>query len=132
MKQDIVFFDGHCNLCNKTVDILIKIDQKKLLTYAPISGKTAREVRLKSSLNDDELSVVFFKNKHHIFEKSDAVIEICNKILPLGGFFLLFKLIPRFIRDFVYQLVAKNRYLLFGKKITCRLPSEEEQERFLD
>ncbi|MEZ4743687.1 MAG: DCC1-like thiol-disulfide oxidoreductase family protein [Bdellovibrionota bacterium] len=75
MQQNIIFFDGHCNLCNKTVDFLIKVDRKKVLRYAPISGKTARDVGLKLPPNKNELSIIFFKDQKQIHPHNPIIIK---------------------------------------------------------
>ena len=77
-------------------------------------------------------TIVFYKNKNEIFDKSEAVIEICIALFPFTFFFALFKIIPSFLRDEVYMMVSQSRYSIFGKSNSCRLPSEEERERFLD
>ena len=132
MKQKILFFDGHCNLCNWAVNLLIRLDRRKILFYAPLSGATAKELALSVDHNKANQSVVYFRNKERIFKLSDAVIEVCTDIFPLGKVFYIFKLIPRFIRDSLYKWIAKHRYSFFGKKEKCRLPTPEEKERFLD
>ena len=131
-SKRIIFFDGHCNLCNRSVDLLIKLDRKELFLYAPLSGKTSTELGVLNKFPNSEQSVIYFRNKEEIFNYSDAVIEICSDLFIFGKIFLLFKFIPRFIRDALYLLIAKNRYRIFGKKDTCRIPTDHELSRFLD
>lgn len=130
-EQNIVFFDGHCNLCNASVDLLIRLDRKRIFYYAPLSGKTSERFELWENHSEDQLSIIYYKDQEHIYRYSDAVIEIATDIFPFGKIFYLFKIIPRFIRNFFYHLIAKNRYALFGKRKTCRIPTAEEAKRFL-
>jgi len=129
-KNNIVFFDGHCNLCNCSVDLLIKLDTNEQLLYAPLSGKISKELGVINNLPTDELSVIYFRERDQFFNYSDAVIEICSDLFQFCKAFYVFKLIPRFIRDFLYLLVAKNRYKIFGKKETCRIPILPERNFF--
>ncbi|MFM2224204.1 MAG: hypothetical protein RJA07_406 [Bacteroidota bacterium] len=129
--QNIVLFDGVCNMCNSTVDFLMKIDKNKTLKFASLQSDFAkekiREINFTTTIN----SLIFVKNNTPYFY-SDAVafllIEIGGGYLWIGKIILLF---PKFIRDTVYKFIAKHRYQWFGKRNVCRMPNEEERERFL-
>ncbi len=128
-ENHIIFFDGVCNLCNGFVDWLIRRDSKKFLRYAPLQGQTASQ-RLPEKDLTDLKSVIYF---HHgrFFSQSDAVLMI---LWDLGGIWRWTRvlwIIPRAIRDWVYLWVAQNRYLWFGTRETCRLPTPEEKALFL-
>ena len=131
--QNIVFFDGVCNLCNSSVDFLIKIDKKKTLKFASLQSDFAKEklkpFQLKLQTID---SIVFWKNDE-IYIESNAVIEVLKTI---GGFWkfiaIIFQIFPKFLRNAVYRFVAKKRYSLFGKRNVCRIPNSEERDRFLE
>ena len=132
MKK-IIFFDGVCNLCNGFVDFVIRKDKKRIFYFSPLQGKTSKDLKLNySNLSEEEQSIVYIDEKNIQLEKSDAVIAIAIELFNFGHLFLVFKLIPKFIRDFIYKMVAKNRYRIFGEKSTCRLPTSEERSRFLD
>lgn len=129
MIPTIVLFDGVCNLCNSTVDLLIRIDRKNCLQFGSLQGEAAR--KLIGNLADlDSIVVVVDRS---IFRESDAIIQIG---LSLGGIFrilaMIFRLIPRPVRDLFYRGVAIRRYRLFGRRNTCRVPSESERKRFID
>lgn len=127
---NIVFFDGYCVLCNRFVDYLIKIDTKNLLKFSSLQGKTANKIfGTKYSFYPN--TVVFFKSKHNIYEKSEAVIEIFKLAGGFWNIFIIFKLFPKFIRDFLYTILAKLRYNIFGKRTYCRLPTKEEKDKIL-
>jgi predicted DCC family thiol-disulfide oxidoreductase YuxK len=129
-SNPIVFFDGVCGLCNSFVYFLIKIDKTKVLRYAPLQGSTAMQSLPKEYI--EELSTFVFKKNDKIFNKSNAVIELLK---TLGGFWYLSAILlifPLFIRDLVYDFVAKNRIKWFGEKESCRMPTVTERELFLD
>ena len=129
-QQKIVFFDGDCNLCNGSVDFLMRKDQKRKLKFASLQGETA-----KNFLSGEDIknlgSVLFFSNGK-LYKKSTAALKIGKELGGLYKFLSkIFSLVPNFIRDAVYSLIAKNRYKLFGKRDSCRTPSQEERDVFL-
>lgn len=129
-EKPIIFFDGVCGLCNRAVDFLIRRDKNRLFRFAPLQGKTASIV-LPSALLDQPETIVC-KNGDVLYYKSNAILHI---LIQIGGGWklaVLLYVIPKFIRDLCYDMVAHNRYKVFGKKESCRLPSPEEREVFLD
>ncbi len=133
--KHIVLFDGVCALCNHSIDYLIKLDKTLKLKYAPLQGETAKAIFNRNTIDDDSLKSIIFVQKsgdnERIFKRSDAVLE---SLKTVGGFWeiaAIFKIIPRFIRDSIYDFIARNRYKWFGKYDSCRLPTPEERELFL-
>lgn len=128
--QRIVYFDGVCNVCNTFVDFLIRRDHKRILKYAPLQGETAKK-RVPAELISS-LSTVVLEDEHGVLStESTAAIKT---IASLGGVYALisvFLILPKFLRDWVYRWVADHRYLWFGKRDTCRLPTPEERAQFL-
>ena len=127
----ILFFDGYCNLCNGLVDWVMKQDRRQTIQFASLQGKTAAEKLNLSSSKIDFDTVIYFKDQQ-TFERSNAILELLN---DLGGFwklFYIFKVIPVFVRDFIYNWVAKNRFRFFGRRETCRMPTPNEKARLLD
>ncbi|HRH71389.1 MAG TPA: DCC1-like thiol-disulfide oxidoreductase family protein [Flavobacteriales bacterium] len=125
----VVFFDGVCGLCNGFVDRLMRWDRHRVLRYATLQGRTAQE-RLPADHTEELNSIVFFDGER-LLTRSTAALHI---IMKLGGAWKLagiFLLLPHFIRDGVYNWIARNRYQWFGKHDTCRLPSPEERALFL-
>ena len=127
--QFIVFFDGVCNLCNQWVNICINIDVNHCVRYAPVQGSTAKQ-HIPQQMIDDLSSIVFLKNGN-IFTKSTAVLHILRTFGGIWHIISWLTIIPTFIRDPLYTLIAKNRYSLFGKLETCRLPQTHEKHLFL-
>lgn len=126
----IVYFDGVCAVCNRTMDFLLTIDKKKCLSFAPLQGESAQEHLSEATLKDFD-SLVYWDNGD-IYFRSTAVLYILRDI---GGFWSLFSvglILPSGFRDAIYNYIAKNRYRWFGKRETCRVPTAEERARFLD
>lgn len=129
-QKPILFFDGVCGLCNRFVDFVLRHDRRGVFLLAPLQGKTAERF-LNRKDREDLDSVVLLLNGRPRYRSSAALRVIAR----LGGFwslFGLFLLIPPPLRDWVYGLVARNRYRMFGKFETCRLPTPEERGRLLD
>lgn len=126
----IIFFDGVCNLCNSTVDFLIQRDKNKILRYASLQGTSASKLLTKAYTED--LNTVVFYQEGKIYTKSEAIIRALIALGPPYSLTSIFLIFPDLILNFFYTLIAKNRYRLFGKKDTCRLPTPSERELFLD
>ena len=126
----IVFFDGVCNLCQGSVRYLIKHDKKEVLKFASLQGNYAKDFVNETEIQSMQ-SILFFDGKI-LYKKSTAVLKLSRL---LGGWYqllLLGYILPRFFRDWLYNIVAKNRYRWFGKKDQCMLPSKGFKNRFLD
>jgi predicted DCC family thiol-disulfide oxidoreductase YuxK len=125
----IIFFDGVCGLCNRFIDFVISRDSAGLFRFATLQGETARE-RLPEA--DLDLNTMVLCDEQGIFRKSTAAVRILTR---LGGVWGLcgtaLRLVPRPLRDVAYSFVARNRYRVFGKKVTCRMPTTAERTRFL-
>ena len=132
IKNPIVLFDGVCNFCNYWVNFAIKRDTKKKLKFTPLQGVTAKRLLPQYHVNPGSLSSVILIDKEKVYTQSSAAIRICRYLN--GGWRLCYGLmiIPKFIRDFLYNIIARNRYKWFGKQETCRVPTPELKERFLD
>ena len=131
-KEKIIFFDGYCNLCNGFVNLIIRLDKKNKIFFAPLNGKKAQQILVKNEVNSVlPDSVIFYHNNVSSF-KSKAVIEI---FISLGGFYkfvVILKVIPSFILNFLYDTIAKNRYSWFGKRESCIVPDKKVISKFLE
>jgi predicted DCC family thiol-disulfide oxidoreductase YuxK len=128
--ESIVFFDGVCGFCNFWVDFLLARDRRGRLLFAPLQGETARQ--LLSAGDVEQLHTLVLWSPLEVHRKSSAVVRI---LLLLGGVWAvcgaLLWLIPRPLRNWGYNLVAKHRYRVFGRKDACRMPTLDERARFL-
>jgi predicted DCC family thiol-disulfide oxidoreductase YuxK len=128
--MNIVLFDGVCNLCNSTILFLIKHDTNHNLHFAATQTESGKNLMRQYNILDEEKSVFFIKDGI-VFSKSNAVIEIAKQITGWPHVFKFGLLFPAFIRDGVYNLIAKNRYALMGTRDSCSVPSKDQIERFL-
>lgn len=127
-ESSIVFFDGVCSLCNGFVDFLIRQDREKRLTFASLQGETAAKLFDKQLTS--ELQSIIFWDRGKVYQESEAVLMILSRIGGIWSFLHFLRFIPKEIRDRVYRFISKNRYVLFGKRETCRVPSADERTRF--
>ena len=128
--KNVIFFDGVCGLCNRFVDFVMGIDDDSEFLFSPLQGEFARKV-LPSQYVTDMKSVVLLKNNKELYTQSNAVIEILGEV---GGIWSLAKvanILPQGILDKAYDMVAENRYDLFGKREECRIPTAEERSKFI-
>ena len=132
--QHLIFFDGVCELCNSSIDFILKRDKKNLFRFASLQSEEAKEVLLKNNYPIEEiegLSNIVYLRKGEVEIKSTAVLFI---LWDLAGWYRILSfcfIIPTFARDWIYDIIAKNRYRWFGKKETCRIPTPNEREKFL-
>jgi predicted DCC family thiol-disulfide oxidoreductase YuxK len=125
----VIFFDGVCGLCNGFVDFILKIDKKGQFKFSPLQSEYAQK-NLPKEYTEDLKSVVYLKNGK-LLSQTEAVIEILKDNGGVWKLAAVGKILPEFIRDGAYNMVAQNRYKMFGKKETCRLPNPEERARFV-
>lgn len=129
-EHPIVFFDGTCGLCNRFVDWVLKRDHQKAFRFTPLQGETAADL-LPPQSNDPASWAIALADEKGTHYQSDAALRIISRLGgPYKGVALLL-LIPRFIRDRVYMLIASNRYRWFGRLEVCRIPTHEERNQFL-
>lgn len=131
-SQKILLFDGVCNLCSSSVLFVIKRDKKKQIKYASIQSKKGKILMNKYGINEQYFGSLIFIDNDKVYLKSQGALRITKY---LKGFWpLLYGLIiiPQFIRNGVYDYVAKNRYQWFGKKESCMVPNVELKSLFID
>ena len=131
--QKVILFDGECNLCNGFINFIIDRDTKNIFLFSPLQSDTGMEImeNLKEDSSKLDSIVLFDRNTNQIQKKSSAAISIVS---TFGGFWKLariFFIFPSFIRNIIYDFVAKNRYRWFGKT-SCRIPTPELIEKFLN
>ena len=131
-EMPVILFDGVCNFCNYWVRFAIRRDKKKELKFAALQGDTAKLLLPRYGISLNRLSSVIFIDAGKVYTQSSAAIRICRHLD--GGWKLFYGLmiIPKFIRDALYNIIARNRYKWFGKKEECMVPTPEQKERFLD
>jgi predicted DCC family thiol-disulfide oxidoreductase YuxK len=128
-KQPIILFDGVCNLCNATVNFLLKRDHKKQFRFASLQSETGEVLRYHYRIPENSNSVILIKSET-VYFKSDAALEIASMLPYPWKIAIFLKIIPKKISDKLYDWIAKNRYRWFGKREICRIPTAEEMEFF--
>ena len=128
----IILFDGVCNLCNSSVQFIIKSDKKNRFLFASLQGHTGQEYLRRFNLPADTFNSFLLVEDDHYYTRSTSALRIARSLS--GGWPLLyaFIIVPRFIRDAVYNLIAKNRYKWFGKQHACWIPTPALKAKFLD
>lgn len=128
-EQQIIFFDGVCNLCNTFVDFVIRRDHQTLFAFAPLQGATA-QAKLPAVYRERMDTFVLWR-QDQIAIRSQGVLQILTQLGGAWPILRVFFLIPNGLRDAIYQFMARHRYRLLGKKETCRVPTAAERARFL-
>jgi len=129
--ERIILFDGVCNLCNSSVQFILKRDPVGKFKFASFQGETGQRLLKKHGISTDINSIVLIEHEK-VFIKSNAAIRVGRQLTGAWKMASAFNIIPRFIRDFLYDIVANNRYKWFGKTESCILPSPKWKNRFLE
>lgn len=124
--MNIVLFDGICNLCNASVRFITRHDRNSRIAFASLQSETAKQLLLKMNIDSQKIDSIIFISNEKIFIKSDAAIEIAKLLNGFPYYLKYFQFVPRSIRDFVYDLIAKNRYRFFGKSCSLQ-PSNQNK-----
>lgn len=131
-ENHIVLFDGVCNLCESSVQFILKHDKKKLFRFASLQSDYSRDLLTRFHKDPSQLTSVVLVHNGEVYTKSTAVL----KVLKILGFpwsvLSVFLVVPARLRNFIYDFVAARRYQWFGRKNECWLPTPELKERFLD
>lgn len=127
----IILFDGVCNLCNSSVNFIIDHDKKNVFRFASLQSDAGQSLLKKFNLNVKDFNSIILVENDKFYERSSAVMKIVRKFPGLWKFLYLFIIIPPPVRNFVYDIIADNRYKWFGKKDSCRVPTPELKEKFL-
>lgn len=131
-RKQIIFFDGICNLCNGFVQFIIKRDPRARFQFASLQSKAGEKAMKESALPAASLSTVVYLKDDHYYFKSSAALHILKDLGRGWNLFYGFILIPKPLRDGVYNILARNRYRLFGKRAECMIPTPELRDRFLE
>lgn len=130
-KSDhIILFDGVCNLCNGAVQYVIKRDRKGIFKFTSLQSETGRAMLVQSGLPENQLKSFVYIHGNRFYTQSTAALKVAKQLKGPVQLLYGFIIIPRWIRDLVYDLVAKNRYRLLGRKDACMVPTPELKERF--
>lgn len=130
-EEHLLLFDGVCNLCNGAVKFVIKRDKKKKFKFASLQSPYAQSLLVKFDLPAKNFESFVYVKNNIFYLKSSAALLLLKDLGGIWKLFYTFIIIPKFMRDFVYDTIAKNRYQTFGKSDSCMIPSPDIKERFL-
>ena len=128
----VILFDGVCNLCNGSVNWIMDRDKNNQFKFASLQSIYGQNKVKELGLQDNYMNTVVLEDNGKAYLRSDAALQILKQ---LGGAYQLavvFNIVPAFIRDLFYKIVANNRYKWFGKQESCRIPTPELKSKFLD
>lgn len=127
----IVLFDGVCNLCDRTVRWITQRDKEGQFRFIALQSEQGKQVLLHLNLPEKESNSVIYINHQGIFTRSNAVLEILHHMNNGWSRFYFLHIVPKGFRDEIYDLIAKTRYRIFGKKEFCEVPQDLNKNRFV-
>jgi predicted DCC family thiol-disulfide oxidoreductase YuxK len=130
--KSIILFDGNCNLCNASLNFIIKHDKKERFLFASLQSDAVKEILLQYSSKNLTLDSIVLIEEQKIFTKSTAALKISKYLNNEFKFLYTFIITPSFIRDYVYDYIAENRYKWYGKRLKCLVPSPKLKDRFIE
>ncbi len=130
--KPIIFFDGVCNLCNSSLQFILKKDKNKLFLFSSLQSDASKEILLQYSLENLALNTIILLEDGKIYQKSTAILRIVKRLSGIYKYGYVFIIVPSFIRDSIYSFIAKRRYKWFGKRDSCMLPNASVKLRFLE
>jgi predicted DCC family thiol-disulfide oxidoreductase YuxK len=130
--KPVLLFDGVCNLCSASVQFVVDHDPAGRFRFAPLQSETARELLETVGFEDYDFGTFVLVTGDQYYTKSDAALRVARELEQPWSWLWLFRVVPRWLRDWVYDLVAEYRYAVFGKKNQCLVPTAELHERFLE
>jgi len=132
INSPVILFDGICIFCNFWVNFAIKHDLKKKLKFAPFQSNAGQLLLSQHNIAIESINSVILIENGKVFTQSSAAFRVCKYLSGIWKIFYGLLIIPKFLRDFFYNIIARNRYRWFGKKENCMVPTPELRDRFLD
>ncbi len=136
-ERHLILYDGICGLCNRSVALILPRDPKGLFHYVWLQSEYARSLLAKAGRNPDLLETIYvvadYKSASpRVLSRARAALFIIGRLESPWRFLKLFGVLPTFVLDAVYSLIARNRYRLFGRYNTCLMPNADYASRFID
>jgi predicted DCC family thiol-disulfide oxidoreductase YuxK len=129
--QPVILFDGVCNFCNGAVNFVLDQDRKEIFRFASLQSEAGRKLLEEHCLPTDSLGSFILIDKGKAYTRSTAALRVLNRLPWFWKGLQLFWIVPPFLRNAVYNLIARNRYKWFGKREQCRVPTPDIRSRFL-
>ena len=131
-NYNVIIFDGECNFCNSSVIFIINRDHKNVFKFTPLQHASAKTLLDQHGIIKVSLDTFILIKKNECYFRSDAALEITKDLSGYWYLFRILKVIPRSIRDYLYNIIAKYRYRIFGKAESCIIPTVEIRDKFID
>ena len=128
----ILLFDGVCNLCNGSVRFVVDHDPEGTFRFAPLQSETAEDLLAEVGFDDYDFGTVVLVEGDEYYTKSEAALRVARDLESPWSWLWSFRVVPRVVRDWVYDVVAEYRYTVFGRQDRCMVPTPELRERFLE
>lgn len=128
--KKIILFDGVCNLCDSSVQFVIKHDKKDIFRFVPLQSELGQKIISHIGASTIDSTILYEPDKGYYY-KAAVAFEILKEVKGVYSFLLIFSILPQSVVNFIYDYVAKNRYEWFGKKESCMIPTSEIQSKFL-
>ena len=129
--DNLVLFDGVCNLCTASVQFIIRHDRAPIFYFAALQSEIGREICQSQGLDPADVQTFVLISRGRMLVRSDAAIEVVSRLGGAWKFVAVFRLIPRVARDWIYSTIARNRYRWFGRTNACMIPTPDVKARFL-
>ncbi|MDB5197943.1 MAG: thiol-disulfide oxidoreductase family protein [Flaviaesturariibacter sp.] len=127
----IILFDGVCNYCNSMVNFVIRQDKQQRFRFAPLQSEAGKRLVTQYGVDDPNMDSFVLIWKGKAYQKSTAALNVMNLLPWYWKEVQILRIVPSFLRDQIYDFVARNRYKWFGKKESCMIPTPELRDRFL-
>jgi predicted DCC family thiol-disulfide oxidoreductase YuxK len=131
IKHAILLFDGECNLCNYAVQFVIRRDPRGYYRFAALQSQAGKQLLEQYQLSSTEINTVILIQNGKLYTKSTAALKLTRNLNRLWPLVYLLIIIPGFLRDPIYDWIARNRYKWFGRRELCMLPTPEMNSNFL-
>lgn len=129
-QNPVIFFDGVCNLCSASVQFAIEHDKKDIFKFTALQGNYAKTILPKYNVDLNKIDSIILVENDNLYTKSTAALKIARKLSGLWPMLYIFIVIPKSIRDWFYDIIAKNRYKWWGRQESCWVPTAELKQKF--
>lgn len=131
-NHSIILFDGVCNFCNGSINLLIRQDKKGVFQFAALQSQAGQKLLAQYQIQKKDFDSFVLIQDGKAFQKSAAALKVLNQLPWYWKALQVFWIVPKFIRDGLYDVIARNRYKWFGKKDQCMIPGPNVRSRFLN
>nr|WP_255700835.1 thiol-disulfide oxidoreductase DCC family protein [Flavobacterium sp. AS60] len=129
--KKIILFDGVCNLCDSSVQFVIKHDKKDIFRFIPLQSELGQKMINHIGISASAIDSTILYENDNAYYKAQAAFRILKDLNSPYRFLLIFSILPNSVSNFIYDYIAKNRYKWFGKKVSCMIPTPELKSKFL-